>query len=124
MGGETALVAANGGKIAFSEAGSGPLVVLNPGMGDLRSSYRFQVPVLEREGYRAVSVDLRGHGDSDTTFTTYGDEPTSDDLVVVIEQIEMNVVDSFLGVIQFFRFKLRGRQVVSRILTEIGLARR
>jgi pimeloyl-ACP methyl ester carboxylesterase len=41
---------------------------------------------LAAAGYRAVAVDLRGHGDSDATFQHYGDEPTSDDLVSVIER--------------------------------------
>jgi pimeloyl-ACP methyl ester carboxylesterase len=85
MGTGTTLVPVNGGKIATSDEGAGPLVVLTPGMGDLRSSYRFQVPALVRVGYRAVTVDLRGHGESDTTFTEYGDEPTSADLGDVIE---------------------------------------
>jgi pimeloyl-ACP methyl ester carboxylesterase len=87
MSTRTALVAGNGGKLACSDDGSGPLVILSPGMGDLRSSYRYQVPALVQAGYRAVSVDLRGHGDSDTTFTTYGDEPTSEDLVDVIKHL-------------------------------------
>jgi pimeloyl-ACP methyl ester carboxylesterase len=92
MGTKTGLIAANGGKIAFSDEGSGPLVVLSPGMGDLRSSYRFQIPALVQAGYRAVSVDLRGHGESDTTFTTYGDGPTSEDLVDVITHFEAPAV--------------------------------
>jgi pimeloyl-ACP methyl ester carboxylesterase len=78
-------VPVDGGRIASSTSGSGPLVILSPGMGDLRTSYRFQVPTLTAAGYRAVSVDLRGHGDSDTTFLHYGDEPTSEDLASVIE---------------------------------------
>jgi pimeloyl-ACP methyl ester carboxylesterase len=92
MGTKTGLVAANGGKIAYSDEGSGPLVVLSPGMGDLRSSYRFQIPALVNAGYRAVSVDLRGHGDSDTTFATYGDESTSEDLADVITYFESPAV--------------------------------
>jgi pimeloyl-ACP methyl ester carboxylesterase len=88
MGTTTKLVAVNGGKIACSEEGAGPLVLLSPGMGDLRSSYRFQVPDLVRAGFRAVTVDLRGHGDSDATFPDYGDEPTSEDLVEVIAHFD------------------------------------
>jgi pimeloyl-ACP methyl ester carboxylesterase len=61
-------------------------------MGDLRSSYRFQVPALVQAGYRAVSVDLRGHGDSDTTFTAYGDEATSEDLADVIKHFDAPAV--------------------------------
>jgi len=92
MSAKTGLVAANGGKIAYSDEGSGPLVVLSPGMGDLRSSYRFQVPTLVQAGYRAVSVDLRGHGDSGTTFATYGDGSTSEDLADVITHFEAPAV--------------------------------
>ncbi|MFN8050657.1 MAG: alpha/beta hydrolase [Acidimicrobiales bacterium] len=68
-------------------AGQGPLVVLVPGMGDLRSTYRFLAPMLVAEGYRVASVDLRGHGDSDTTFESYGDEPTSRDIVALIDEL-------------------------------------
>ena len=92
MGTSTAIVEANGGKIACSDEGSGPLVVLSPGMGDLRSSYRYQVPALVEAGYRAVSVDLRGHGDSGTTFAAYGDESTSEDLVEVIKNFDAPAV--------------------------------
>ncbi len=77
-------IAVPGGQIACEVDGTGPLVVLSPGMGDLRSSYRFQFDALVDAGYRPVLVDLRGHGDSDATFSAYGDEPTSDDLLAVI----------------------------------------
>ena len=35
-----------GGRIAYEVAGEGPLVVLVPGMGDLRASYRLLAPLL------------------------------------------------------------------------------
>jgi len=78
------MIAVPGGRVACDVAGTGPLVVLSPGMGDVRSSYRFQFDALVNAGYRVVAVDLRGHGDSDATFTSYGDEATSADLVAVI----------------------------------------
>jgi pimeloyl-ACP methyl ester carboxylesterase len=53
-----------GGRIAYDEIGSGPLVVLSHGMGDHRQAYRFLAPRLARAGYRVVSADLRGHGES------------------------------------------------------------
>jgi pimeloyl-ACP methyl ester carboxylesterase len=46
------------------------LVVLVPGMATLRASYRFLVPVLKEAGYRVVCTDLRGHSDSDATFSS------------------------------------------------------
>ena len=53
-----------GGRIAYDVTGSGPLVVLSPGIGDRRQAYRFLAPTLSQAGYRVVSADLRGHGES------------------------------------------------------------
>jgi pimeloyl-ACP methyl ester carboxylesterase len=54
----------DGGRIAYDVMGSGPLVVLSHGMGDHRQVYRFLAPRLAQAGYRVVSADLRGHGES------------------------------------------------------------
>ena len=54
-----------GGRIAYEVVGYGPLVVLSPGMGDTRSSFRFLAPLIVNAGYRVASVDLRGHGESE-----------------------------------------------------------
>ena len=75
------------GRIGYDVGGTGPLVVLVPGMGDLRAGYRFLGPVLREAGYRVVSTDLRGHGDSDATFSSYGDVETAGDVVALIEEI-------------------------------------
>jgi pimeloyl-ACP methyl ester carboxylesterase len=65
------------GKIAYDTQGSGPLVLLVPGMGDLRSGYRFLTPALVTAGYTVVTMDLRGHGESDTSFSTYNSVATA-----------------------------------------------
>lgn len=75
------------GKIAYEIQGDGPLVVLVPGMGELRSSYRFLAPALVQAGYRVASTDLRGHGDSDTTFSSYGDVATASDIHALIRDL-------------------------------------
>jgi len=75
------------GRIGYEVEGAGPLVVLVPGMGDLRGTYRFLAPALRAAGYRVVATDLRGHGDSDTTFTSYGDVDTAGDLTALIERL-------------------------------------
>jgi pimeloyl-ACP methyl ester carboxylesterase len=75
------------GRIAYSIAGSGPLVVTSPGMGDLRQTWRFLSPALVAAGYRVADADLRGHGDSDTTFSSYGDAETGEDLLALIEHL-------------------------------------
>jgi pimeloyl-ACP methyl ester carboxylesterase len=75
------------GKVAYEVVGKGPLVLLVPGMGDLRSGYRFLAPALEDAGYRVAWTDLRGHGDSDMTFTSYGDTETADDVTALLEEL-------------------------------------
>lgn len=75
------------GRIAYDLQGSGPLLVLAPGMGELRSSYRFLTPVLVAAGYSVATTDLRGHGDSDTTFTSYGDVETAGDIRALITRL-------------------------------------
>jgi pimeloyl-ACP methyl ester carboxylesterase len=74
------------GRIGYDIAGDGPLVVLVPGMGDLRAAYRFLAPSLRKAGFRVACTDLRGHGDSDTTFATYGDVETASDVEAVIDE--------------------------------------
>ncbi len=83
----TSYLARPGGRVAYDVEGAGPLVVLVPGMGDLRGGYRFLAPSLRAAGYRVACTDLRGHGDSDATFSSYGDVGTSGDLVALIEQL-------------------------------------
>ncbi|SKA96144.1 Pimeloyl-ACP methyl ester carboxylesterase [Agreia bicolorata] len=75
------------GRIAYDVQGSGPLVVLVPGMGDLRASYRYLAPELVAAGYTVATTDLRGHGDSDTTFSSYGDPETAGDIDALIDEL-------------------------------------
>ena len=81
-----------GGRIAYDIRGTGPLVLLVPGMGDLRSTYRFLAPALVAAGHAVVTVDLRGHGDSDTTFTSYGDIDTAADIGALLREFGTSAV--------------------------------
>ena len=74
-----------GGRIAYDVAGEGPLVIAVPGMGDLRSAYRALAPALVDAGYRVATMDLRGHGESDTTFDAFDGEAAGSDIVALIE---------------------------------------
>ena len=75
------------GRIAYDVTGAGPLVVCVPGMGDLRSVYRFLVPVLVEAGRRVATMDLRGHGDSDATFDAYDDVAAGTDILALIREL-------------------------------------
>jgi pimeloyl-ACP methyl ester carboxylesterase len=75
------------GRIAYDVVGEGPLVVCAPGMGDLRSVYRFMTPGLVEAGYRVASMDLRGHGDSDIGFSSYDDVALGSDMLALAEEL-------------------------------------
>jgi pimeloyl-ACP methyl ester carboxylesterase len=74
------------GRIAYDLAGDpvGPLVVCLPGMGELRQTYRHLTPLLVGRGYRVATLDLRGHGDSDATFSAYDDEALASDALALV----------------------------------------
>ncbi len=85
--GRTEYVDVVGGRIAYEVAGRGPLVVLSPGMGDTRSTYRFLAPMVAGAGYRVASVDLRGHGESSTGWGSYSRTDTAGDLIAVVRKL-------------------------------------
>lgn len=80
------------GRVAYDVQGSGPLVLMVPGMGDLRATYRFLAPAVVAAGHTVVTMDLRGHGDSDATFSEYGDAPTADDIVALLRKLGPAVI--------------------------------
>jgi pimeloyl-ACP methyl ester carboxylesterase len=68
--GMTEFLDLEGGRIAYDVTGDGPLIVLSHGIGDRRQAYRFLAPQLAQAGYRVVSADLRGHGESSMGWTS------------------------------------------------------
>ncbi|MFH5821499.1 alpha/beta fold hydrolase [Georgenia sp. AZ-5] len=76
-----------GGRVAYDVTGTGPLVIAVPGMGDVRQEYRHLVPHLVRGGLRVATTDLRGHGDSDATFTRFGDVETAGDVLALADEL-------------------------------------
>lgn len=75
------------GRIAYDVTGAGPLVVCLPGMGELRSSYRHNVQALTDAGFRVATMDLRGHGDSDATFSSYDDVAAGRDALALVQEL-------------------------------------
>jgi pimeloyl-ACP methyl ester carboxylesterase len=62
----------SGGTLAYDDSGgAGPVVICVPGMGDLRAQYRFLEPRLAAAGYRVITMDVRGQGDSSTDWTEW-----------------------------------------------------
>jgi pimeloyl-ACP methyl ester carboxylesterase len=75
------------GTLAYDVAGRGPLVVLLPGLGQLRTAYRHLAPELVTRGYRTVALDLRGHGGSSVGWPAYGADAMGPDVVALIEAL-------------------------------------
>jgi pimeloyl-ACP methyl ester carboxylesterase len=83
----TSYLGAAGRRLAYDLTGEGPLVVCVPGMGELRSSYRFLAADLATAGFRVASLDLRGHGDSDDGFDSFDDEAAAADILALIDEL-------------------------------------
>ena len=76
------------GRIAYTDEGAGPLVVMVPGLGDLKEEYRFLAPRLVAAGYRAVTVDLRGHGASSTGWPDHASSALGSDIVALLKHLD------------------------------------
>ncbi len=78
----------DGGRIAYDDTGgSGPLVLAIPGMGDLRSEYRALRPLLTRAGYRVVTMDVRGHGETTAVWADYSARAVGRDAQALIQHL-------------------------------------
>ena len=77
------------GTLAYSDYESdGELVLMLPGMGALRSEYRFLAPKLSEAGYHAVTVDLRGQGESSVPWESYDVPSVGDDILALIDHLD------------------------------------
>lgn len=83
----TQYVFVDGGSIAYDDTGSGPLVLCIPSLGDLRSEYRFLRRQLIHAGFRVVTMDLRGHGESHSSFTSYAVHDVAQDIAHLIQHL-------------------------------------
>jgi pimeloyl-ACP methyl ester carboxylesterase len=84
----TRYLAVGAGQIAYDDSGgTGPLVICAPGLGDLREQYRFLAPLLVRAGFRVVTMDLRGMGESSVGWPDYSAAALGDDIVAMINHL-------------------------------------
>jgi pimeloyl-ACP methyl ester carboxylesterase len=75
------------GTIAFDDQGQGPLVLCMPAGGDLRSEYRFLTPQLLAAGYRVVTMDMRGQGETSAQWPAYTDAALGSDMLALIRHV-------------------------------------
>lgn len=76
-------------RIAYDDTGgSGPVVLCAPGMGDLRQVYRFLTPCLTAAGYRVVTMDIRGHGESSAGWDDHSPEAVGADMLALLRHLD------------------------------------
>lgn len=85
-GTEHHFVEANGIRLHYVEAGSGPLVILLHGFPDFWYSWRRQILALAEAGFRVVAPDMRGYNRSDQprSVRSYRPEILADDVAALI----------------------------------------
>lgn len=77
-----------GGQLAYDVMGrDGPLLILAPGIGDLRAAYRFLAPRLLDGGLRVAAMDLRGQGDASTGWPEYTPEAVARDMLALADHL-------------------------------------
>jgi pimeloyl-ACP methyl ester carboxylesterase len=82
-----------GGRIAYDDTGgAGPVLICVPGLGDLRQQYRYLRPLLVDHGFRVVTVDLRGMGESSTGWVSYTPANVGADIVALIVHLGVSHV--------------------------------
>jgi pimeloyl-ACP methyl ester carboxylesterase len=85
----TQFLAVAGGQIAYDDSQTGrALVVLVPGFGDTRRSYRFLRPRVAGAGYRVVTMDLRGHGETTVPWRDYTQTAVGLDVVDLLRHLD------------------------------------
>src|SRR4051812_41699649 len=86
---QTRFLAVDGGRIAYDDSGgNGPLILALPGMGDLRSEYRLLRPKLEASGYRVVTMDVRGFGETSAQWDDYSARAVGQDALALIAHLD------------------------------------
>lgn len=74
------LIAVNGVKLYYVEAGTGDPVVLVPGWPESWYAWRRMIPILAAAGHRVLALDPRGFGDSDKPIAGYDPDTSARDL--------------------------------------------
>jgi pimeloyl-ACP methyl ester carboxylesterase len=80
------------GRLAYDDQGTGPVMICMPGMGVIRQDYRLLAPRLVAAGYRVVTVDPRGEGESDTRWPDYSVAALGADLIALARALNSGPV--------------------------------
>jgi len=77
----------NGINMAYDDVGNGPPVLLIHGFPLSRKMWRLQAEALAAAGYRVITPDLRGFGESDAPDGPYSIELFADDILELLDHL-------------------------------------
>src|SRR5690242_3401785 len=84
------------GTISYQDSGENktgssnlPVFICIPGIGDLNSQYRMLTPLLFKSGYRVVSMDVRGMGNTKGNWKNYSAKEVGQDIVQLIHNLNI-----------------------------------
>lgn len=80
----------NGITLAYDDHGSGPAVVLVHGFPLCRRMWHPQIKAVTDAGFRLVTLDLRGFGESDAPEGPYSMELFADDVAGLLDYLGIN----------------------------------
>ncbi|MGR6917848.1 alpha/beta fold hydrolase [[Actinomadura] parvosata] len=83
----TEFLEVDGGRIAYDVAGQGPLIVLAPGIGQIRAVFHPMAAELAAAGFRVATTDLRGHGESSDEWPSYTRTDVAGDLIALVKHL-------------------------------------
>ena len=91
-----------GGQLAYDDTETpGPVVLCVNGMGETRGVYRFLRPRLVAAGYRVITTDLRGCGESSAKWDDYSTVAVAGDLIALARAVTTEpvtlIVHSYTG---------------------------
>jgi non-heme chloroperoxidase len=86
------LAQANGPTLRYAISGpeAGQPIVLLHGYSDSSFSFSRVMPLLARQGFQAIALDQRGHGDSDRPERGYRIEDFAGDVVALLDKLEID----------------------------------
>ena len=87
---EFKVVESNGINIRLATMGEGPLVIFCHGWPESWYSYRHQLPVVAKAGFKAVAYDVRGYGESDKPheIEAYSMRNMTNDVIGIIDALD------------------------------------
>jgi pimeloyl-ACP methyl ester carboxylesterase len=109
---------ANGVRLHYMTAGSGPLVLLLHGYPEFWYSYRYQLPALAQD-HRVVALDLRGYNLSDKPSDGYDIATLCEDLRGAVEALgesRADVVGHDWGGVLAWALAIRAPEEVRRLV--------